>query len=114
VGVVEKDSNTLITAARDKTLKEWNISTCQCLKSHELPSEPFSMMKTRSNSIIICGLMNGKVELRILSDLSLITSLSLNNPLSEPVIYCIPELEDGTFVVDHILLLRGGRQSQEA
>jgi len=94
VGVVEKDGNTLVTASRDRTIMEWDITTFECLKLHNVSSELYCAMKTRDNMILICGTNNGRVELRRLNDLVLISSFSVHSDGT----CCICELEDGSFV----------------
>jgi len=99
VGAVEKDRNTLLTVAQDKTLKEWNINTFQCLSSHKLSSYPQYFVKPRNKLVTICCMENGNVEVRDLGDLSVITSFTLQiNPEERRTTNCICELEDGTFV----------------
>jgi len=97
---VEKDDNTLITAARNGTLKEWNKTSGECLKTVSTGSSTYisSMMilTNKKLNVLMCGLSNGKVELRKLSDIQIVlASTTLHKDYR---VNCFCELEDGSFV----------------
>jgi len=92
-GLVERDNGTIITRSEDGTLKEWSIATGDCLKTHTL-SIATSMIKTKDNERLVCGLNNGAVEVRRLSDLGLVSYFKLHFDR----INCICELQDGSLV----------------
>jgi len=98
---VQKDDDTIITTSNGYELKEWQLSTCRCIKSvirNSSASASF-MMKTRDGSRIVCGLVNGDVEFIRMSDLSLVSSFNVGSFQLE--VECICELNDGTFVSPH-------------
>jgi len=94
-GVVEKDNDALITASEDGTLKVWSITSCECLQTVSTQNAVRSMIKSRDNDRVYCGLDTGVVEVRRLSDLALVSSFDHDH---EAVVYCICELEDGSIV----------------
>jgi len=93
-GVVEKDDNTIITGSIDKTMKVWNKTTCQCLKTLELDVSISRVVKTKNNSCLICGFFDGVVQMRGTTDLELLSSFKPHSA----VIWSICELKDGSFV----------------
>jgi len=84
----ENKTTTLITGSYDGTLKEWNMTTYECIKSEEIQFRFYSMIKTNDNTRLICGLW-GAVEIRRTSDLGLISLTALHFD----VISCICELK---------------------
>jgi len=92
--VVEKDGNSFITGSHDGTLKEWNKTTCECLTSLELDSIILCLMITKDKSRLVCGMQNGYVEMRRVSDLGLISCLEIHFYKTDSI--C--ELEDGSFI----------------
>jgi len=104
---VEKDSNNLITASDDGTLKVWNTTTFECLDTISIRSEGMCLLKTRSGRHLLCGFEDGFIEVRQLSDLSLVSSIDLIGSRARrwPV-SSLCELDDGTFVAALIDLKR--------
>jgi len=103
VEVEKKDSNTrtLVTVSRDRILKEWNINTYECLSTFSVSSIPYSQMKPMRDgrkTTLIWGTDDGELEIRRLSDFSVITSLPSPDKPKNYNILCICELEDGSFV----------------
>jgi len=96
MNVVESDNETIITSSQDRTLREWNKTTGECLRTSRPTSSPFvSLLKTRdSHSTILCGTEDAGVHFRRTSDLNTIT---FSFKLCEPI-YNIIQLEDGSFV----------------
>jgi len=92
IHVIEKDDNTLLTASADETLKVWNTTTCECLET--FPKRVSALLRTKSKSTIVCGLLDGTVEMRRVSDLSLLSSFQVHSS----AVLCLCELEDGSFV----------------
>jgi len=94
-GAVQKDENTLLTATKDlKVLKEWDLTSYELVKTHELKAAALCLKKTSFKpSTILCGLDDCTVELRRVGDLGLIRKLSLS---FQP--YFIHELADGSMV----------------
>jgi len=90
--VVEKDDNTLVSVS-GTTMKEWNIRTCECLKTIELPSLACTLILTKDKSKLLCELEDVGFELRRATDLSLISTFETHQ---RSVDCC--ELEDGSFV----------------
>jgi len=93
---VEKDDETLITGSTDMTLKEWNTKTCECLNSIATLQIVRCMVITKNRLLVVCGLANGKMEIRRASDLS--DLVSTFNTHAGWEVNCICELEDGTFL----------------
>jgi len=91
----EIDDNAFVTSGLfDFTLRVWNKTTCQCLRSIETPAM-YCMIRTKNKSRIVCGMADGAVEIRRRTNgLDLITSFKVH-PLG---VTCICELEDGSFV----------------
>jgi len=70
---VEKDKNTLITGGRgSNSLKVWNISNCQCVNSIDVGKTVWCLTITKDLTKLMCGLGDGRVETRSLSDFVLI------------------------------------------
>jgi len=94
--VMERDSSTLLTGSWDQTLKVWNTATFECLETIQVTDgEAVScMLKTKEGSRFLCGLSDGSIETRRLSDLGLLCSLKIHNKR----VWCLCELEDGSFV----------------
>jgi len=90
---IEKDRNTLLSGSEDQTLKEWDVTSCQCLNTHEIGSPVWSLVITKDRSTVVCGLETGRVEMRRASDLDLKFSFSVHSG----TVYCICELEEGSF-----------------
>jgi len=96
---VERYGNTLITGSRDGTLRLWNTSSGDVLDKISVESEVWSMLKTRNDLSLICGLKNGWIQVRRLSDLELVSSFEIHaGTAPQSWIKCICELKDGTFV----------------
>jgi len=93
--VVDKDDNTLITASGDCTLTEWNITTCETLRSLIVEGVVWCMVRAKRSSVIVCGLGNGWIQLRSSSDLALISTFKMH---WGDGIYCCCELGNGSFV----------------
>jgi len=93
--VVETNDNTLITSAFDHTLKEWDIRTCQCLRTIQTKINAWVMVITKDKSKLLCGPRNGSIEIWRTDDLALVTTFSIH---SRQPVSCFCELEDGSFV----------------
>jgi len=89
---MEKDDNTLITGSCE--MKVWNTTTCKCLSTLLMFSAVWSLLKKKSKSSFVCGMENGTIEIRRLSDLGLLSSFKMHSR----EIFSICELEDGSFV----------------
>jgi len=107
--VAENESKrSIVTASIDGILKVWDIFTCECLDTLQMPSNSnvWVLLKSRKrlsssssspslpSPLIVCGLRTGVIELRRVGDLALLFSL---RPHSFGVM-SICELGDGTFV----------------
>jgi len=104
-GAIEKDDTTLITGSHDAKLKQWDLTTktatmymttlaCQCAKSVKVISDVFCLIKTKCKTRFVCGLLDGSIQIRRISDLSVITTFRLH----DNTVTCMCELDDGTFV----------------
>jgi len=94
--VEKRDNNTLITSAFDSTLKEWDIRTCECLRTINIDGGSVrNMAITKDESKVLCGVSNGLIELRTASDLGHICTIDIHDRHS--INWCC-ELEDGSFV----------------
>jgi len=91
---VEKDCNTLITGSSNGTLKEWDMTTYQCINTLVVSSPLECMMKTKNNATLVCGSRYGEIEIRRLSDLRIVTSFRAHSNMTS----CLCELEDGSIV----------------
>jgi len=94
VNVVEKDTNTIITGSWDEKLKEWNTTTCECTNTESVGAIVYVMVKSRNESFFVCGLSDGYIQMRRLSDLSCISSFKIHEHGASTV--C--ELAGGTYV----------------
>jgi len=98
VCAMESDDNTLLSGSWDDSIKVWNTTTYECLNT--IPSlqgsSIWAMTKTKDQTRFLCGRDFGTVEIRRVSDLGLISSLTIHKYLS--AIRSICELEDGSFV----------------
>jgi len=92
---VEKDNDTIITGSRDDRLKEWNTTSYQSLRTVNVYSEVYALTKTRNGERVLCGLLDGSIEVRNTDGLGLIFVV---NTHAREVVFCIRELEDGSFV----------------
>jgi len=102
------DSSTLVTGSHDKTLKEWDTKTFECLNTVETEHSVCALMKTKrkkrrkktkknwreSERKIISGLKGGWVEVRRWSDLKCIRSFRHH----VSAVTSIEELESGAIV----------------
>jgi len=95
VCAVEKDNDTILTGSLDYRLKEWNTTSCECLRTVEVASEVYALTKTRNGERIMCGLLDGSIEVRNTDGLGLIFVVNIH---AIEVVFCIRELEDGSFV----------------
>ena len=102
---IEKDDNLLCTASSDETLKVWNTTTCECLDTLQMSGSVHSLLKTKEKTRFVCGLTNGRVEMRQVSDLGLISSFDLHGRFD--AIKSICELEDGSFVSASYKMMKG-------
>jgi len=107
MGVVERSGETLVTGSYDSTLKLWNTTSCECLRTMLMPSRVYCMLKQRHNSngdsssynhskesFFVCGMENGAIQQRRLSDFSVTFSFYVHyHPVES-----ICELEDGSLV----------------
>jgi len=93
-GVIEKDKTTIITGSRDRTLKEWETTSCECINTLKIGSGVYCMLKTKTKLRFVCGLGNGMIEIRRVSDLVLLSSFNIHSD----TVYCVCELKDGSFV----------------
>jgi len=91
-GVEKWETKSFITGS-EKSLKEWSTTTHQCLNSVRTKDMVLSLMMTKNQKTLVCGLQGGVVEVREAGDLGLISSFKLHSG----AVYCICELEDGSF-----------------
>jgi len=92
--VVEKDRDAIVTGSWDGTLREWNTTTCDCLNVVDTGDHCVdAMIKTRNGKHVVYGLLKGRIEMRTLRDLRLVSTFNL--PSS---IMTLCELRDGSFV----------------
>jgi len=94
-GVVEGDRETIITCSEDTTLREWNTISCECLRTYPTSSQAFCMVKTRNGCSLVCGMVDGTVEISRLTNLD---EIAFSFQLCDQPVNCIAELEDGSFV----------------
>jgi len=102
--VVEKDDRNIITLSNDGTMKEWIMtpssrgsSSHRCINT--VLSTAYSMVKTKSNQSLVCGLQEGRIEIRRLDDLtSVVTQFELYTGDLRSLVMSLCELSDGTFV----------------
>jgi len=92
--VENRDKMTLITGSGDKTLAEWNISTCDRVNSVLVRSHVRIMVITKDRTSLVCGLGDGSVEVRRPDGLDLIAEFPMHSYRPS----CICELDDGSFV----------------
>lgn len=91
---MERDDNTLLTGSFDRTMKVWNTTSCECLSTLRMRSQVWSLMKTKDKTRFVCGLYSGRVEVRRVNDLGVISSFMIHDEqVRSPC-----ELEDGSFV----------------
>jgi len=93
---IEKDDDTIITGARDRLLKVWNKTTCECLRTvGPLESEVMSILKY-DKSILMCGLYNGQIKFfgLLRAGFRLVRSVSMGHLMTS---FC--KLEDDSFVI---------------
>jgi len=107
VAVVERDEDGAIVVLGNDVLKVWNTTTFECIETVSLTKRVWSMVKTKNNKSLVCGRKDGWIEIRRMKELGEIVSLfnvhgdpsaNLNNQLNRPLVMCICELTDGTFV----------------
>jgi len=92
---IEKDDNTFITVSYDKTLNIWNKTSCECLSSLPMSNYVYGLLKTKDSTRFVCGLGGGGVEMRLVSNLGLISSFKIHD---NDYVMSMCELEDGSFV----------------
>jgi len=93
---IEKSDNIIITGSIDGMVKVWNKSTCKCLHTMAMESLVYSLLKTKTTNLLLCGLGDGTVRVVRLIDYHSVDSISVG-PLQP--IYWICELEDGTLCI---------------
>jgi len=97
-GVVEiynnDKNNTFLTGSFDKTLREWNKTTCECLRSSSTPESVCCLAITKDKLRIVIGMWNGGIEIRRADDLGVISTFRQNYG----AVTTICELADGSFV----------------
>ena len=93
---IEKDDDTLLTGSFDDTLRVWNTTTCECLDTFSMYSSVRYLLKTKDNSRIVCGFGNGRVDIRRVSDLAVLSSFRIDRGHQRVGSIC--ELLDGSFV----------------
>jgi len=98
---MEKDDNTLLTGSFDETIKVWNKTSCECLLTLQMGSLVSCLMKTKDQTRFVCGLYDGRVEVRRMCDLEVISSINIKHDVLSTC-----ELEDGTFVSAADTMLR--------
>jgi len=75
-------------------LKEWIIDTCECLFTLEVGCEVYSLSKSKDNKRIACGLSDGRIEMRRMSDFGCWASFHFHSG----AVYSLCTLEDGSFI----------------
>jgi len=105
--VVERDEDGAIIVLGNGVLNVWNTTTFECTDTVPLTKQVWSMVKTRNNKSLVCGRKDGWIEIRRMNELGEIVNLfnvhgdpsgNLNSQLNRPLVLCICELTDGTFV----------------
>jgi len=100
---LQMDDETLLTGD-DEGLKEWNLSTLECLNSvsTEYSTSLWILLLTTKHCdperVLVCGYSNGTVEMRRSNEITSIIALFTIHTGSYCGIRCICELSDGTFV----------------
>jgi len=90
--VVEVDDNTFLTGAFNLTVKEWNKTTCQCLRSFD---RVCSMIRSNDQAFIVWGTFGGVIEMRKTDDLE---AISFSFKPHNHAIFSICHLTDGSHV----------------
>jgi len=90
---VEIDSSTFVTRGSDGSVCKWDKTTSECLCTTG-GLGVYCLIRTNDRSRIACGRLDGCVDMRRVGDLGVISSFSIHSGS----VYCICELEDGTFV----------------
>jgi len=85
---VVKDENTLITTELGSLFVEWNVSTCERRNSLDTDGRVVFFVMTKSKSNIVCGYKDGLVQIRRLSDFTIISSFAMYTGS----VWCISEL----------------------
>ena len=93
---MEKDNNTFLTGSYDMTLKLWNTTTCECLDTLPMGAAVHCLLKTKDKTRFVCALDDGRVELRRVSDLGVLSTFNLHGAYA--AVWNLCELEDGSFV----------------
>jgi len=103
MAAVETDNNTFVTTGTyDETLRAWNKTTCECLRSVATASAVYSLIRTKDKLRIVCGMAHS-VEIRGIDDLGVISSFKVRSASTA----CIYGLEDGSFVTtDYYSVIR--------
>jgi len=91
---IEIGNDTIVTGSRDNAIKVWNKTTYECLRTKTMDSPVVSLLKTKKNSYLICGLAKGTIQVLQLRDFHPVVVADFGRPLG-----CVCELEDGTFIV---------------
>jgi len=97
---IEKDFGTIVFGA----LRVWDTTTGQCSEVVGGTSAVLSSLKTKDESHLICGLLNGSIEVRRLDDFQLVSSFNWNEK-----VHGLCELEDGTIMAASVQLKRWDR-----
>ena len=67
------DDTTLLTGSLDRTMKVWNTTTCECLRTLQMSSSVYCLLKTKDKARFLCGLYDGTVQMRLVSDLGVLS-----------------------------------------
>jgi len=83
-GLFKQQTEVTIPSSLGLTMVSWSNGTQQ-LKSrkvHRMSDAVYCVMVTKNKKTALCGLRNGKAELRSLNDLSLLSSLRIHSSIS--------------------------------
>jgi len=94
--VVEKGEQTILTGSQNMYLMEWDIASHQRTRSLHIGVTLSCLVVTKDKSIVVCGLMNGVIQVYRARDMIRISSFRAHR--EHGAIECVCELTDGTFL----------------
>jgi len=92
---VELDDTTFLTGGSRRITKEWNKTTCECLRSFDLDGPVCSMMRSNDKAFLVLGKGDGVIEIRRPEDdLGIVSRFKLH----VQGVYSLCQLTDGSYV----------------